>query len=96
MSKEKKKYTVTIFGEQYTIISDDAPDHVMHVAALVDSSMQAIAQNSNLSDKKIAVLTALQFAGKLLSLESATKEEKIKYEALVSHIDQEVSSKLLS
>jgi len=90
MNKEKKKYTVTIFGEQYVLVSDEAQEHVMRVSAIVDSLMNEIAQASKLSDaKKIAVLASLQVADKLVALEAKKKEERERYKLLVQAIDQE-------
>ena len=93
MNKEKKKYTVTIFGDQYVLVSDEVQEHVMRVSALVDSLMNNIADASKLSDeKKIAVLASLQMADKLVALEAKEKEGKKRYEALVQAIDQECLS----
>ena len=93
MNKEKKKYTVTIFGDQYVLVSDEVQEHVMRVAALVDSLMNQISEGAKLSDaKKIAVLASLQLADKLVLLEEKEKREKKQFEALTRAIDQECSS----
>ncbi len=97
MNKEKKKYNVTIFGDPYVLISDNEPNHIMNVAARVDSLMQNIAEAAKSSDtKKVAVLAALQLAEKLVALENAAHDEKMKHEALLNRIDQECSSTLSS
>jgi len=89
MNKEKKKYTVTIFGDQYTLVSDEAQEHIMRVASLVDSLMQGIAETSKVSDtKKIAVLASLQMAEKLLSLETGAEKKERRQQALVNRIDK--------
>ena len=93
MNKEKKKYTVTIFGDQYVLVSDEVQEHVMRVAALVDSLMNQISEGAKITDpKKIAVLTSLQIADKLISLEEKEKREKEQFEQLARVIDQECSS----
>jgi len=93
MKKEKKKYTVTIFGDPYVLVSDEVQEHVMRVAAQVDSLMNDIASASKLSDaKRIAVLASLQILDKLLALEAKEKEEKKRCELLAQKIDQECFS----
>ena len=93
MNKEKKKYTVTIFGDQYVLVSDELQEHVMRVSALVDSLMNEVAQASNLSDERqIAVLASLRIADKLVAFEEKEKTEKKQFEALVRAIDQECLS----
>lgn len=95
MNKEKKKYNVTIFGEQYVLISDEPFEHVVRVSGLVDSIMQDIAGASKISDpKKIAVLAALQMADKLVALKATIEKEKMKHKELLGRIDQECSSAL--
>ena len=93
MNKEKKKYTVTILDDSYVLVSDEAQEHIMSVAAFVDSLMRNIAESSQLSDtKKIAVLASLQIADKLLTLEIKTKKKEERCEALAQKIDQECFS----
>lgn len=93
MNKEKKKYSVTIFGDHYGLISDEPFELVMKVSSIVDSAMQEIAQGSQISDpKRIAVLAALQVAEKLVALEVASQEGKRRQEELLGRIDRECSS----
>ncbi len=93
MKNEKKKYSVSIFGDQYTLVSDEPSEHVMRVAALVDSLMRDAAEASKQTDtKKIAVLAALQIADRLVSLETANRDSKSKYEDLANLIDRECAA----
>ena len=97
MNGEKKKYTMTIFGDQYVLVSDEAQEHVMKITMFVDSLMQEIAQATKLSDaKKVAVLAALQIADKFIALEAEAEKKKLWQERLISQIDQEFSSTLHS
>jgi len=97
MNKEKKKYNVTIFGDPYVLVSNDAPEHIMSVAARVDVLMQDIAQAATISDKKkVAVLAALQMAERLIALEKEVAREKEKHKALVGKIDRECLSSFSS
>jgi cell division protein ZapA (FtsZ GTPase activity inhibitor) len=58
----KPPVTVDIFGQSYTVRSDDEPG-VQRAAAAVDQRMQEIAQRTRtISPIRIAVLAALYFA----------------------------------
>lgn len=90
MNTEKKKFKVSIFGDQYSLVSDQPQEHVMRVAATVDSLMNDIAQATKMSDgKKIAVLAALQVADRVATLELDAQVEKKRQEALAALIEQE-------
>lgn len=61
--KDVKKYTVSILGENYSLLSDEASDTVLRAAHVVDSCMQEIlAKSPSLDKAKVAVLTALRLA----------------------------------
>ena len=92
MNKEKKRYEVTIFGDQYVLISDESQEHVIEVATRVDTFMREIADASSMTDsKKVAVLAALKFADELAVLEAEVEQRKALLEALVDRIDLEIS-----
>jgi cell division protein ZapA len=90
MNIEKKKYKVDIFGDQYSLVSDQSPEHVMKVAATVDSLMNEIAQATHLTDgKKIAVLAALYVAEQNAALDLVARSEKERQNALIALIERE-------
>jgi len=92
MNKEKKRYEVTIFGDQYVLVSDESSERVMDVAQRVDLLLRDIAEASKLSDsKKIAVLAALQTMDKVVALEAEAEEKRVRHKDLMSRIDQECS-----
>ncbi len=62
------KVKVTIFGSTYFLITDQTEDHIHQAASHVDQIMKSL-QHSVEDTSKIAVLTALQLASKLLILE---------------------------
>jgi len=67
---------VVIFGEEYPIRGLADSDYILRVAEYVDKNMREIALRSkNRSPQKIAVLTALNFAGELLELKEKSKGE---------------------
>ena len=91
MKNEKKSYRVQIFGDEYTVISDEPENQVIQAATLIDSLMHEIIQNAQLTDpKKIAVLAALRVASKLLDCEQSLATDNNKKVALVEYIEQEL------
>ncbi len=91
MKNEKKNYRVQIFGDEYTVISDESENQVIQAATLIDSLMHEIIQNAQLTDpKKIAVFAALRIASKLLDCEQSLETDNNKKVALVEYIEQEL------
>ncbi|WP_026690601.1 cell division protein ZapA [Alteribacter aurantiacus] len=69
----KSRTIVTIYGQQYTIVGKESPDHVKEVASLVNHKMKEIkGKNPYLDSGKLAVLAALNIGDELIKL----KEEK--------------------
>ena len=88
-----KNYKVTIFGDQYSLASDESGESIVQAATIVDTLMKEIAQHSKIADpKKIAVLAALQIACKAAVLESESDAIKCQERKLIDHINQELSS----
>jgi cell division protein ZapA (FtsZ GTPase activity inhibitor) len=86
---EAKRIEVLLYGESYSVISDESEEIVLEVAKQVDELMRLIGRRTGLSDvKKIAVLTALKLATSQRKLE----EEAVGYgrfcEKLVELINQ--------
>ena len=58
--------TVTIFGESYTVKSEESRDYIEEVARFVDSQMKEVAGSGKvIPTDKIAILTALNIADQL-------------------------------
>lgn len=90
---EKKNYKIQIFGDQYTLVSDEAEAHLIQSANLIDELMQTISQNYHItSPKKIAVLAALRIAYKSIILEGELDRDNQKVAVLIDLIDQDVLS----
>lgn len=90
MIHDVKKYQISIFNESYTIVSDEPADIISKASAIVDSLMNEAGKSGSVDVKKIAVLTALKLAGKLVNLEEEykrLKEEEIK---LIKKIDDDL------
>lgn len=93
MKNEPKNYKVVIFEEEYHLVSDEHQELVLEAAAIVDQMMKKLASVSPRSDKhKLAVLTALQCASKMIQVKQSL-EKRRKYEKeLVTRTEQVISS----
>ncbi len=88
---EAKSYKVCILDDQYALLSDESEDRVQSLAKCVDKMMREIADKAQgASHKKIAVLTALQFASKLLVLEEQMQQVENVQGRLSELIDGEI------
>lgn len=88
---EAKRFDIQLYGESYSIISDESEEKVDEIAKHVDDLMRSIAQRTGLSDvKKIAVLTALKLATSLDKLEQAS----VGYEQACMKLAELVDQKL--
>lgn len=89
MNIEKKKLKIEIFNDQYSLISDEQEAVVSKACHIVDTLMREIADKSGLHDeKKIAVLTALQMASKLVNLENSLQCYRKKCKELVDIVNK--------
>lgn len=71
-----KKYKVSIFGESYTLVSDESEEQLVASAQHIDELMRQLAEKTGLSDtKRIAVLASLQIACKLKTEEAELTAE---------------------
>ena len=87
-----KKYKVSLFGETYTIISDEAEEHILRCVNQVDCLMRSITDSMNVTDgKKAAVLAALQLASKLHSTETQYQLKHLEHDKLIELIDRELA-----
>jgi len=91
MMNTKKSYKVTIFGDQYTLVSDESETHIVQAAAAVDALMKEIADKSKVSDsKKYAIFAALQLASKLINLESEVRTNNLAKEKLLCKLEKDL------
>ncbi|WP_054635092.1 cell division protein ZapA [Thalassobacillus sp. C254] len=72
---KKQRTTVSIYGQQYTIVGKESSSHVVRVAEYVDHKMREI-KNSNpyLDTTKLAVLTSINLVDEHLKLLEKLKE----------------------
>jgi len=88
MTNEKKRYGVTIFGQEYTIISSEQEEHLRQAAHLVDTTMQEIAKKSAIDHNKVAVLVALQMAISIQQTKVVMAQQTERHQALIASIDE--------
>lgn len=89
MSTHCKQYTVTIFGKEYTLKSDDPVETVSIVAQLVDTHMHEIAIKTGSKDTSlIAILTAIKLAHALHASQKDANSQLCTQNILISKIDQ--------
>lgn len=91
MSKILKKYKARIFGEVYTIVSDEDDGFVLDVVHKVDSLMKDLAaQPTMMGDaRKVAVLIALKATEELLSLQQELQQETKHCEKIMMLLNNE-------
>lgn len=91
MMQEKKNYKITIFGETYSLLSDETDHHISTVSQLVDSLMNEISLKiPQASTEKIAVLVALQLASQLTHSNELLQKYQQHNALLIDHITQEL------
>lgn len=77
--QNKKKQTVTIYGQQYTVVGDESAHHIRMVAAMVDEKMREIgAKNPSLDTVRLAVLTAVNVVHESLKMKEELEELRSK------------------
>jgi cell division protein ZapA (FtsZ GTPase activity inhibitor) len=89
MNTECKNYTVTIFGQEYTLKSDESFEIIAHIASLVDVSMREIATKTQLKETApIAVLVAFKTMHSLYACKAEISENVHHHELLLKQVDQ--------
>ena len=69
LDDKKRKITVDIYGQQYTIVGEESSSHIRIVASMVDDKMREIsAASPSLDTGKLAVLTAVNTVHDYLKL----------------------------
>jgi cell division protein ZapA len=94
MATGDQRTEVEIFGERYTLRSEDAPAHLHRLADFVDSKFRELARNGpNLAPSKLAVLVSVNIADELFkqSEEAHRREEEVldRVDAIVRLLERE-------
>ncbi|MDT8859450.1 cell division protein ZapA [Alkalihalobacillus sp. MEB130] len=78
--KGKQRITVSIYGQQYTVVGEEPPNYVKDVAHIVDQKMREIKKmNPYLDTTRLAVLTAVNIVDDYMKLkkENEMLNEKV-------------------
>lgn len=90
MDAELKKYRARIFGDTYSIVSDEKEILILDAVKIVDTIMREIADVSQIVDpKKIAILTALKIAARSLNIEAVMEQEKRMSSRIMNVLDMQ-------
>ena len=68
-----EKITVTICGEEYTLMAEESPSYMQKVAALVDTRMNTLMASGRISRLDAAILAATNIADELLKQQKSTE-----------------------
>ncbi len=93
MNNETKRYKVVIHDKEYNIVSDELEEHIMKAAELVDSTIHTFTSASReIDQQKIAILSALQLASRLLQVEQQLVLRREQEDALVEWTENKLST----
>lgn len=97
MDVQTKSCKVTIFGDEYTLVSNESEAHIIESAKLINTFMQEIASKSKSSDaKRVAVLAALRIASQVLQMEAQQEQKEQHMKSLVQELDAELKKHSLN
>lgn len=87
-----KKYTISLHGVSYTIVSDEPEFLITQAISLVEQKALAISKMSptTVDFQKILALSAVEIARDYLRTQHQVEEIAGKQSQLVSHIENEV------
>lgn len=93
MMSKNKHCKVHIFGDEYSLITNESEEHVKAAAAMVDALIKEIASKASVhQDKKVVVLAALQIASKMILLEQERADQKQQEERALALLDATLES----
>lgn len=93
----KNSYKLLIFGDHYSVVSDESQSQLAHAASMIDSLMKEISTKvPHIDEKRVAVLAALQLASKIIALESQIEHTSLRHKELVDRIEHECIALLRS
>lgn len=67
------RITVSICGDDYTLMAEESPSYMQKVAALVDTRMNTIMASGRFSRLDAAILAATNIADELLKQQNSTE-----------------------
>ena len=92
MMREKQRYTVSILGATYDVVSDEESEVVWAAVHKVDALLQDITARAQLPDKqRAAIFAALMLATELNKLERNVQKQTEQVCYLASVLEREVA-----
>ena len=89
--------TVRIFGREYSIRSENDPEYVRRVAALVDEKMREVSSaSSQVTSVRVAILAALNLADEVLQSREREGGQGEELEARAHRLAQALEETILS
>ncbi|ASE35836.1 MULTISPECIES: cell division protein ZapA [Staphylococcus] len=89
MGEFKNRINVTINDQHYTIVGEDNPEHIRHVAHLVDEKLKELGSRSaGLDTTRKAILTAVNVMHEKVQLEEENRRLEQEIQQL-KHKDHE-------
>ena len=86
-----------IFGQEYSITTDESEEQARKVANVVDQAMCMIAGKSNIRDvSKVAVLAALRLASEVVTLEKQLHKHNHEEKRLMELLDHVLVASITS
>ena len=87
MSEKRHAVKVTILNDEFTIRSDETPEHTIEVAAYVDAAIRQVLEASPVIEvQKAAILAALQITDTLFKVRLAHETVEGEMEALATEV----------
>jgi len=87
MSARKSSVKVTILGEEYTIRSEEPPEHTTEVAAYVDDTIRGLMNAGVVVEShKAAILAALQITSELFRARQSPAEMAERMQAITEDV----------
>ena len=95
MDEHNRVVQVTIYGQQYPIKGSANEEYIRKIASFVDSKMREVeAQVSVRSSLKIAVLSALNIAAELFTVQDEKEQLLAQYEEKAQEITEFINQGL--
>ena len=86
---ETKRYTVSILGESYTLLSDESNAHITQAANTIDKMLREILEKTTIDDpKRAAVLAAFRVTSKMIRMQADSAVQKEDCHKLVDLIER--------
>lgn len=92
--KEKQRTTVSIYGQNYTVVGQESPAHIKEVAQEVDQKMREIKKrNPYLDTTRLAVLTAVNVVDEFKKMQLRLEQDRLEQNSPKSDRSKPINTK---